>query len=580
LAGVVLAIIFTAVLFPGPLSGSASLFGFGFFIHRVEWACADPLLQWFVLAFLFFHLVIFLLVQRRNPGLEPGFGWWNPAIWLGGVATLAAADCVFQEGALDATRALIFLAAMNLGTGAVLWARWAGARDLRGSMAGIIWGLFWLLAAAAWHPARNPAFQYHDDPRWIGVWNNPNLFGLLMGTGLALAAGLMIKSLGGEAQSLKGAGRSQGAEDPAGKSAAGNGRRMMRMGAVGIPGLAAGLLLGRGWWHSYSRGAWVGTVGGLGYLAFQSTRQRLTSRNRESGKGNAELEANSDCGAPPDHQGAEPAFFSAAVILASVLVLAFWQFRQIEWPWARRALSTLRAEDFSWRNRVTAWNGALQITVEHPWLGAGWNQPERLYQHYYLPPGLDDGAAIEMNDYLMLSATLGAPALGCFGMYLWMRLFGKAECRKRKAESGKARNREMEARRQSGSREGGNPGGKISGEMEKEYLAAEWLRITCHAGAIVLLVGFWFDGGLFKPPTAATAWTLLELGGVGARDDSVTRNTTNDGGEEQGPGGRNRGRSLKMIKNSLPLRPVFDSMMKFSKGRDRTLGIKFKHTHA
>jgi hypothetical protein len=41
---------------------------------------------------------------------------------------------------------------------------------------------------------------------------------------------------------------------------------------------------------------------------------------------------------------------------------------------------------------------------------------------------------------------------------------------------------------------------------------ASFLPATCHAGAMVLLVGFWFDGGLFKLPTAATFWILLELG--------------------------------------------------------------------
>ena len=35
---------------------------------------------------------------------------------------------------------------------------------------------------------------------------------------------------------------------------------------------------------------------------------------------------------------------------------------------------------------------------------------------------------------------------------------------------------------------------------------------ACRAGAIVLLVGFWFDGGLFKLATGATFWILLELG--------------------------------------------------------------------
>ena len=41
---------------------------------------------------------------------------------------------------------------------------------------------------------------------------------------------------------------------------------------------------------------------------------------------------------------------------------------------------------------------------------------------------------------------------------------------------------------------------------------ADWLQTTCRAGAIVLLVGFWFDGGLFKLATASTFWILLELG--------------------------------------------------------------------
>jgi hypothetical protein len=40
----------------------------------------------------------------------------------------------------------------------------------------------------------------------------------------------------------------------------------------------------------------------------------------------------------------------------------------------------------------------------------------------------------------------------------------------------------------------------------------DWLKTVCRAGALVLAVGFWFDGGLFKLPTAATFWILLELG--------------------------------------------------------------------
>jgi hypothetical protein len=42
---------------------------------------------------------------------------------------------------------------------------------------------------------------------------------------------------------------------------------------------------------------------------------------------------------------------------------------------------------------------------------------------------------------------------------------------------------------------------------------------VCRAGAVVLLVGFWFDGGLFKLATAAPFWILLELG----REDTDCR---------------------------------------------------------
>jgi hypothetical protein len=44
--------------------------------------------------------------------------------------------------------------------------------------------------------------------------------------------------------------------------------------------------------------------------------------------------------------------------------------------------------------------------------------------------------------------------------------------------------------------------------------ASDLWQATCRAGAIVLLVGFWFDGGLFNLPTASMFWILLELGAV------------------------------------------------------------------
>ena len=40
----------------------------------------------------------------------------------------------------------------------------------------------------------------------------------------------------------------------------------------------------------------------------------------------------------------------------------------------------------------------------------------------------------------------------------------------------------------------------------------DWSQTVCRGGAIMLLVGFWFDGGLFNLPTATVFWILLGLG--------------------------------------------------------------------
>jgi hypothetical protein len=64
-------------------------------------------------------------------------------------------------------------------------------------------------------------------------------------------------------------------------------------------------------------------------------------------------------------------------------------------------------------------------------------------------------------------------------------------------------------------------------KMKNEQSAiAEWgsLQTACRAGAIVLLVGFWFDGGLFELATASPFWILLELG----RTDLVPQKATEE----------------------------------------------------
>ena len=327
--------------------------------------------------------------------------------------------------------------------------------------------VIFLSVAAFWGRYSANLFSYWTYARWTGPWNNPNVFGLLMGVGATLAVGL-------------GMGRTRGCRLRKGVES----RKLTVLEyLVKSFYFLAALLMGHGLLHSYSRGAWLGTSCGMVYLVYQVSRRKSKAVVAKmeisvaSSKDGRRAEEMSRCpfSSRSKHNG-----LLYLVILGSAALLMFWHFRYTNWHLAQRVLSPVNMADFSWRNRVAAWEGTLQISAEHPWLGAGWNEPESLYEHYYLPQKLTESAAIEMNDYLLLGATLGIPALFCFAMYLWLSLARKAESRKQKVE----------------------------------IANAGWLQTTSRAGAIVLLVGFWFDGGLFKLPTAATFWILLELGNV------------------------------------------------------------------
>jgi hypothetical protein len=197
-------------------------------------------------------------------------------------------------------------------------------------------------------------------------------------------------------------------------------------------------------------------------------------------------------------------------------VLLFWGLRETQWVPARRAVSVANANDFSWRNRVAAWEGALQMMAEKPWFGYGWNQPERVYDQFYRPSKVPEGAAIQLNDYLTLGTTLGIPALLCFIAYVGLSLTRPPSSVLRPLTAGE------------GPGAGGprtEPPAPLSlafrGSPRRSQTKAGTLafslqpsafRAVCRAGAAVLLVGFWFDGGLFKLATAAPFWILLELG--------------------------------------------------------------------
>jgi len=174
-------------------------------------------------------------------------------------------------------------------------------------------------------------------------------------------------------------------------------------------------------------------------------------------------------------------WFLLSVLVVSILVLCFWNFRHTERLVARRAFSVGNVNDFSWRNRVAAWEGALQMMAEKPWLGSGWNQADRVYDQFYRVPRVAESAAIQMNDFFTLGTAVGVPALLCFVAYLLLSFRGVRVV----------------------SRE---PIGLQTSELRLQ------IRVAASAGALVPLIGFWFDDGMFNLSMGVVFWVLLGLG--------------------------------------------------------------------
>jgi O-antigen ligase len=330
-----------------------------------------------------------------------------------------------------------------------------------------------LAIASVLRPEPATYFQYHSQSRSSGPWRNPDIFGLLMGTGVVLVLGHLVSSFNFRVLTPLVKGRWSF-----------NNCRLWR-GIVSFMNIFAAVLMGLALFRSYCRGAWVAVGCGLSYLLYQDVKRYRIPRRLAAFRVDSFNEALTQMARSKNRfsdfscilwltKNVRPLM----VVALSVVGITFWQSQYTDWLPARRMFSAANVNDFSWGNRIFAWEGALQITAEHPWFGVGWGRTEPLYDNYYIPSNLSNGAAIEMNDYLMLGATLGIFACFFFGMYLWLSLVQKP---RRKMKN-----------------------------LEDTQL--DCFKTTCRAGAIVLLVGFWFDGGLFKLPTAATFWILQELG--------------------------------------------------------------------
>jgi O-antigen ligase len=439
----VLALLFFAFLFTD--IGESSSWGS---ICRITLSIVrDAATQWIVVSSLVCYLVAFSILKHRSSSDGNWLRRDNPDFWLGAFGAFAVLRYAFSYHTASISVALVvLLAGAVFSRGLSVWVRWSKNRiDQR--ITELVALPTFFLSATAVLPEAPKLFQYHEVLRWSGPWNNPNLFGLLMGSAFILSVAMGIGKWKSNA-------------------------RFTRKAICTLIYSLAALVSGYALLRSYSRGAWLGTGIGMAYL-YCSKLHDLRVDSTES----LYLWCRKNCW--------------LLVIVFALANLTFWQFRFTELRPASRLFSMANISDFSWRNRITAWEGAMRMMGERPWIGYGWGNAEPVYEHKFRPPQLDSGAAIQMNDYFMLGISAGVPALICFLIYAGLSL--------RSNPKSKAQSPEL-----------------MGIESTEAYAFDElaWLQATCRAGAIVLLVGFFFDGGLFKLATGSVFWILLELGRV------------------------------------------------------------------
>jgi O-antigen ligase len=333
--------------------------------------------------------------------------------------------------------------------------------------------------------------KYYRVPRWEGVWDSPNTYGMLMSAGLVLAAGLMAAERARRGRSL--------ARLPPNAEMVEHPNRFVLpfafcrspRGWFGAPAhlaadcaavlpiflIVALLIMWIGLLFSYSRGAWLGTAVGFAYLA--RSYGKLKWRHVMPGVG-----------------------------LVTLCALVLWGRTPDSAPWYIKRMDFGRP---SAQHRISAWRGALHIMWEHP-LGVGWDRAVDIYGINYSPPGGGAGA-IATNDYMMLGTQLGWPGLASFVGYVGLALKGdrrwklgrkNAECRILNEET------KADTAEQSNSRTWKSENSRATLDCEQE--TPDLTKVACRSTALAMLVAFWFDGGLFTLATASVFWVVLELG--------------------------------------------------------------------
>ena len=144
------------------------------------------------------YLAAFIVLRRARSA--PGgvgadnCGLFPTGLWLAVTAVVAATSYALHYAeAAQPPQALTLFAGAVVGRGVALLETRRVKGQRGNSVAATASALIVLLAVAAVCQVENEhVFQYRGQVRWSGPWDNPNMFGILMGAGAVLAVGMLV----------------------------------------------------------------------------------------------------------------------------------------------------------------------------------------------------------------------------------------------------------------------------------------------------------------------------------------------------------------------------------------------------
>jgi len=163
--------------------------------QELEGIFRDPRTQWMALACLAFYLVAFLVFEFRFSPAGKSWRFGNPILWqCAFVALTLLGYTIGYSKSLSSPASLIVLGTILFGKAVSMWVGWRKG-NLERRCIWLICVLICLLAGSVfWQSESREVYLYNGVTRWAGVWDNPNLFGLLVGSSLVLSLGMGIRA--------------------------------------------------------------------------------------------------------------------------------------------------------------------------------------------------------------------------------------------------------------------------------------------------------------------------------------------------------------------------------------------------